>query len=65
MKKTLLALGITSLFAATAYAQSSVTFYGSVDAGLRNLTNAGAAGPNSDDNLLGMSKGIISSGISH
>ncbi|MEA3122233.1 MAG: ral bacterial porin, family [Paraburkholderia sp.] len=34
MKKAILAMGVTALFAATAHAQSSVTLYGSLDAGL-------------------------------
>ncbi len=44
MKKSLLAFAILSAFAATASAQSSVTIYGSIDAGLRNQTNVDAAG---------------------
>lgn len=34
MKKAFLAMGVTALFAATAHAQSSVTLYGSLDAGV-------------------------------
>ena len=34
MKKTLIAAGILGAFAATAHAQSSVTLYGTLDAGL-------------------------------
>ncbi|GGC79969.1 porin [Undibacterium terreum] len=44
MKKSLLAFAILSAFAATASAQSSVTIYGSIDAGLRRQTNVDAAG---------------------
>ncbi|MFZ6649118.1 porin [Undibacterium sp. TJN25] len=44
MKKSLLAFAILSAFAATASAQSSVTIYGSIDAGVRNQTNVDAAG---------------------
>ncbi|GAB3551784.1 porin [Noviherbaspirillum agri] len=65
MKKTLIALAVASSCAGAAYAQSSITVYGSVDGGLRYLTNAGAAGANSGDSLLSMSRGIISSGISN
>jgi len=44
MKKTLIAFAVLSAFAATASAQSSVTIYGSIDAGLRNVTNADSTG---------------------
>ncbi len=44
MKKTLPALAILGAFAGAAQAQSSVTIYGSYDAGLRNQTNIDAAG---------------------
>jgi len=44
MKKSLLAFAILSAFAATASAQSSITIYGSIDAGIRNQTNVDAAG---------------------
>lgn len=44
MKKTLIALAALSAFAGTVQAQSNVTVYGQVDAGLRNLTNVDAAG---------------------
>ena len=60
MKKSLLAVAVLSIFASAAHAQTSVTIYGSVDAGIRNLTNTNAAG----DTVLGMSHGITSSGIS-
>lgn len=61
MKKSLLAVAVLGIFASAAHAQSSVTIYGSVDGGIRRLTNANAAG----DSVLGMSNGIISSGISN
>lgn len=61
MKKSLLAAAVLGIFASAAQAQSSVTIYGSVDGGLRRLSNANAAG----DSVLGMSNGIISSGISN
>lgn len=44
MKKTLIAFAVLSAFAATASAQSSVTVYGSIDAGIRSVTNVDAAG---------------------
>lgn len=44
MKKTLIALAALSAFAGTVQAQSNVTVYGQVDAGLRNLSNVDAAG---------------------
>ncbi|MFT5643063.1 MAG: putative porin [Janthinobacterium sp.] len=44
MKKTLIALATLSALAGTVQAQSSVTVYGQVDAGLRNLTNVDANG---------------------
>lgn len=61
MKKTILAMAVLVAFSATAQAQSNITVYGSVDGGIRNLTNADANG----NSVLGMSKGIISSGISN
>lgn len=61
MKKSLLAVAVLGIFAGAAQAQSNITIYGSVDAGIRNLTNANAAG----DSVLGMSNGITSSGISN
>ncbi|MFT5643069.1 MAG: putative porin [Janthinobacterium sp.] len=53
MKKTLIALAALSALAGTVQAQSNVTIYGNVDAGLRNLTNVNAAG----DSKLSMSSG--------
>lgn len=44
MKKSLLALAVLSAFAGVASAQSNVTVYGIVDAGVRDVTNANAAG---------------------
>jgi predicted porin len=46
MKKSLLALAVLGAFAGVAQAQTSVTIYGSFDAGVRNLTNVNAAGDN-------------------
>jgi predicted porin len=57
MKKTLIALAALSAFAGTAQAQSNVTVYGQVDAGLRNQTNVDAAG--------GSKLGMSSSGTYH
>ncbi|MFT5643067.1 MAG: putative porin [Janthinobacterium sp.] len=53
MKKTLITLATLSALAGTVQAQSNVTVYGQVDAGLRNLTNVDAAG----DSQLSMSSG--------
>lgn len=44
MKKSLIALAVLGACAGIASAQTSVTIYGSFDAGVRNLTNATAAG---------------------
>ena len=57
MKKTLIALATLSAFAGTVQAQSNVTIYGQVDAGLRNLTNVDADG--------GSKLGMSSSGTYH
>jgi len=51
MKKSVFAIAVLGTFAAAASAQTSVTVYGSIDAGLRNETNTNASG----DNLLSMS----------
>ncbi|WP_425466933.1 porin, partial [Paraburkholderia dinghuensis] len=40
-KKALAAIGVLGVFSATAHAQSSVTLYGSIDAGILYLNNAG------------------------
>jgi predicted porin len=47
MNKSLLALGVLSVFAFDAHAQSSVTLYGSIDGGVRYVKNANAAGASS------------------
>ncbi len=44
MKKSLLALAVLGAFAGAASAQTSVTLYGSIDAGVRNVTNINAVG---------------------
>jgi predicted porin len=44
MKKSLLALAVLGAFAGVAQAQTSVTIYGSFDAGVRDQTNQDAAG---------------------
>jgi predicted porin len=46
MKKSLLALAVLGAFAGTAFAQTSITIYGSFDGGLRHLNNTNAAGDN-------------------
>lgn len=53
MKKTCLALALGAFAAANACAQSNVTVYGSIDAGLRHQTNVNAAG----DSLVSMGSG--------
>jgi predicted porin len=53
MKKTLLMLALSAVVSAQANAQSNVTTYGSIDAGLRYQTNVNAAG----DGLLSMGSG--------
>lgn len=57
MKKTLIALATLSAFAGTVQAQSNVTVYGQIDAGLRNLSNVDADG--------GSKLGMSSSGTYH
>jgi predicted porin len=44
MKKSLLALAVLGAFAGVAQAQTSVTIYGSFDAGVRSVNNVDAAG---------------------
>jgi predicted porin len=44
MKKSLLALAVLGAFAGVAQAQSNVTLYGSIDAGLRRVDKANATG---------------------
>jgi len=46
MKMKLLAVAILGALSANAMAQSSVTMYGSIDGGLRELTNVNSAGDN-------------------
>lgn len=53
MKKTLLMLALSAMLSTSANAQSNVTIYGSIDAGLRYQTNVNAAG----DGLLSMGTG--------
>ena len=53
MKKEILMLALSGIFSATAHAQSNVSVYGSIDAGLRYQTNVNAAG----DGLLSMGSG--------
>lgn len=48
MKKSVLAVAMCGMLTSLAQAQSNVTVYGSVDGGIRNLTNANAGG----DSLL-------------
>ncbi|MFZ6674549.1 porin [Undibacterium sp. Xuan67W] len=64
MKKTLIAFAVLSASAATASAQSYVTVYGSIDAGIRNVTNVNAAG---DSKLAmgGATPGATGNGISN
>lgn len=44
MKKSLIAFAAMSAATSMVHAQSSVTMYGSIDAGIRNVTNVNAAG---------------------
>lgn len=44
MKKTLLALAVLATFAGACHAQTSISVYGTIDAGLRHLSNTNAAG---------------------
>lgn len=44
MKKSLLALAVLGAFAGAAQAQSAITMYGSIDAGVRHKNNMNAAG---------------------
>ncbi len=61
MKKSILTAAVLGAIAGAASAQSSVTVYGSLDGGIRRVTNADAAG----NSVLGMSNGITASGISN
>jgi predicted porin len=58
MKKSLLALAVLGAFAGVAQAQTSVTIYGSFDAGIRNKNNVNAAG---DSQLTMGSNGLYNS----
>jgi len=58
MKKSLLALAVLGAFAASAQAQTSITIYGSFDAGVRHSSNVNAAG---DDRLTMGSNGTFNS----
>jgi predicted porin len=55
MKKSLLALAVLGAFAGAAQAQTSVTLYGSIDAGLRYIN------PDVGDDSLGLNGGIYNS----
>lgn len=55
MKKSALTLALGTLFAGSAYAQSSVTLYGIVDQSIRYTTNANA----NDDGLVELTNGAI------
>src|SRR3569833_3366267 len=46
MKKSLLALAVLGAFAGVAQAQTSVTIYGSIDGGVRRVTNTTSTGQN-------------------
>lgn len=60
MKQKFMAAAAMGILAGAAQAQSSVTIYGSVDGGIRYLTNTNAAG----DDVIVMSNGITASGTS-
>lgn len=57
MKKSLLALAVMGAFAGAAQAQSSVTVYGSIDAGVRYTNNRNAAG----DSRIELGSGVFNS----
>jgi predicted porin len=46
MKKTLVAIAITSTFASLAHAQGSVTLYGLIDEGFEAVSNVATSGAN-------------------
>lgn len=62
MKKILLAATITGLFAATAHAQSSVTLYGSLDAGIAYSNNS-VSTSGSHGQSWGMGTGLLSDNV--
>ena len=51
MKKSLFALAALGAFATAAQAQSTVTLYGTLDAGIAYLTDVQAAPDNVEDNI--------------
>lgn len=57
MKKNLITLAIFGTLSGTTLAQSSITMYGSFDAGLRSLTNAGPANAATSGTKLTMGSG--------
>lgn len=61
MKKILLAATISGLFAATAHAQSSVTLYGSLDAGVAYANNT--RGTSGSGQTWGMGSGLVSDNV--
>ncbi|WP_348700219.1 porin [Duganella fentianensis] len=65
MKKSLVALALMGAFTGAAYAQSSVTIYGTVDAGISKLTGGTTSVGKRDNNKLGF-KGVedLGSGLS-
>lgn len=58
MKKSILALAVLSVFSASAYAQSSVTIYGAVDASL-SYTNKIATSGEKTGSLLALDSGLL------
>ena len=60
MKKVLLAATISSLFAVAAHAQSSVTLYGVIDAGVVYANNAHTPGSASSGQSWGVGSGNVS-----
>jgi len=60
MKKVLLAATISSLFAVAAHAQSSVTLYGVIDAGVVYANNSHTPGTASSGQSWGVGSGNVS-----
>ena len=60
MKKSLLALAVLGAFAATAQAQSSVTIYGIVDAGITMQSKAASSGSTVNNKLFALTSGGMS-----